>query len=104
LLKKSPDSESSQEIKNEEKPSHNYVLWGGAAFTIILITLIAWFWMAGEKTVDNAVVTSPENKITGQASAVTNAQDDKPGTICEFCRETNDTVYKNSGACKPCFA
>ncbi|MBU4300763.1 MAG: hypothetical protein ABIF85_05165 [Nanoarchaeota archaeon] len=23
--------------------------------------------------------------------------------ICEFCLETNDTVYKTSGACKPCF-
>jgi hypothetical protein len=101
LLKKSPDSESfepSKEIKREEKASHNYALWGGVAFAVVLIALLAWSWIAGENP-----ATSHENKITGQASAANNSQVEKPKTICEFCLETNDTVYKNSGACKPCF-
>ena len=75
-----------------------------ACIAVLAIIFVVFGITGGEKTGDNAVATSPENKITGRASAVNDSQQENPSTICEFCRQTNDTVYKNSGACKPCFA
>ncbi len=96
LLKKLPDSESLPETKNEKKTSHSYVLWGGAALIIILISLFAWSpWITDEKAIQMA-----EKQVAAEYPDPVAPQT----KICSFCRETTDEVYRKSGACNGCFA
>lgn len=70
----------------------------------IIITYFALNWMAEKET---AAKYPDTGNVIGSKEIISGNVSDPPkqlSKICEFCLETNDTVYKNSGACKPCFA
>lgn len=79
----------------ETKASSNALRFVAAAL-VLLIIIFAWSpWITDAKAIKAA-----EERLAADYPY----QEPPNNQICSFCKETNDTVYKNSASCEPCFA